>query len=147
MILDKVRKGKEIPMINEVLPKNEVIEIIIKDVIIPILKQLEVDLGKLIYKCSVYVGENEVFSKTIDSEGCEYSGENTQPIRIRFRTIFQPNKLRFHVEGVFSENISPQGTGFSGFNTDGSINVDDLTIKKSVWVVRYNVWSWKGWKY
>lgn len=134
-------------MINEVLPKNEVIEIIIKDVIIPILKQLEVDLGKPMYKCSVYIGENEVFSKTIDSGGCEYSCENTQPIRIRFRTIFQPNKLRFHVEGVFSKNISPQGTGFSGFNTDGSINVDDLTIKKSAWAVRYNVWAWKGWKF
>jgi len=35
-------------MINEVLPKSEVIEVIIKDIIIPILKQLEVDLGKLI---------------------------------------------------------------------------------------------------
>ena len=73
--------------------------------------------------------------------------ENAQPIRIRFRTISQPNKLRFHVEGVFSENISPEGTGFSGFNTDGSINLNDLTIKKSAWVACYNVWDWKGWKF
>ncbi|MEN2774368.1 hypothetical protein [Acetivibrio clariflavus] len=134
-------------MINEVLPKREVIEVIIKDIIIPILKQLEVDLGKHIYKCSVYIGENEVFSKTIDSEGCECFCENAQPIRIRFRTIFQPHKLRFHVEGVFSESISPKGTGFSGFNTGGSINVEDLSIKKSPWTVRYNVWDWKGWEF
>jgi hypothetical protein len=48
---------------------------------------------------------------------------------------------------VFSENISSEETGFSGFNTDGSINLDDLTIKKSAWVARYNVWDRKGWKF
>lgn len=134
-------------MINEVFPKNEVIEAIIKDVVIPIIKQLEVDLGKQMYEYSVYLGEDKIFSKIINSEGCECFSENAQPIRIRFRTISQPNKLRFHVEGVFSENISPEGTGFSGFNTDGSINLNDLTIKKSAWVACYNVWDWKGWKF
>jgi len=48
---------------------------------------------------------------------------------------------------VFSESISPKGTGFSGFNTGGSINVEDLSIKKSPWTVRYNVWDWKGWEF
>lgn len=134
-------------MVNEVYPKNEVIKVIIRDVIAPILRQLEKDLGKLTYKCSVFVGDSELFSKIIDSEGTESFDENSQPIRIRFRTIFQPNKLRFHVESVFLVNISPLGTGFSGFNTGGSINIDDLTIKKSVWTVRFNVWEWKGWNF
>jgi len=49
--------------------------------------------------------------------------------------------LRFHVEGVFSENISSEETGFSGFNTDGSINLDDLTIKNlhGLLVIMYGI--------
>jgi len=61
----------------------------------------------------------------------EKNRENAQPIRIRFRTISLPNKLRFHVEGVFFRKyIIGRNRFFSGFNTDGSINLDDLTIKK-----------------
>ncbi|WP_265447817.1 hypothetical protein [Acetivibrio straminisolvens] len=63
-------------MINEVFPKNEVIEAIIKDVVIPIIKQLEVDLGKQMYEYSVYLGEDKIFSKIINSEGCECFSEN-----------------------------------------------------------------------
>lgn len=134
-------------MINEICPKIEVIETVIKSVIIPILQQLETDLGELKYKCSVYVGDKEEYSQIIDSSGVQHFNDNTQPIRVRFRTIAIPNKLKFHVESVFSKDISPEGTGFSGFNTDGSINIDDLTIKKSAWAVRYSLWDWKGWKF
>lgn len=131
---------------NEICPENDVVEAIIKNVIVPHLKQLKNDLGKLIYKCSVYIGNDEVYSIDIDDEGNLASGYNLQFIRIRFRTISVPNKLMFHVESVYSKDVSPKGTGFSGFETSGSINYIDLTIKNSTWVVRYNVWEWMGWR-
>lgn len=64
---------------------------------------------------------------------------------MRFSPISAPNKLRFPVEAVYTEEVSPRETGFSGFETSGSTNYVDLTIKNSSWIIRYNVWNWKGW--
>lgn len=75
-------------MINEVCPKREVIDTVIKEVVVPILKQMESDIGKVNYKCSVYVGDREEISTIVDSSGTTTIADVFQPIRMRFRTIF-----------------------------------------------------------
>ncbi|WP_019910180.1 hypothetical protein [Paenibacillus sp. HW567] len=131
---------------EEFLPTNEIIEAIIKNSINPILIQLENDIGELKYRCSVYVDDNEMSSQILGFSKTDISNENSQPIRLRFRPAFSANQLKFQVQAVFSQDVSPQGTGFSGFWTKGKINTDNFIVKKSPWVAQYNVWKWRGWK-
>lgn len=130
---------------NEIFPEKLVIEAVIENAIIPRLKVLKKDLGSLFYKCSVYIENNEVFATIIDDNGFTVTEDNVQNIRIRFRPISVKNKLRFYIEAVYSEEVSPQSTGFSGFEISGSINFKDLSIKCPNWIIRYNVWKWLGW--
>lgn len=134
---------------KDLCPKKEVIEIVINQMIIPILKQIELELNlgldKLAYKCSIYVDDKEVQSQTIDIFGNQSSEKNTQPIRIRFRQIFDPGKLKLSIESVFFEEKLKKKIGFSGFTAKGSINTKVLTVKERGWTIRYNAWKWKGW--
>ncbi|MFB0844504.1 hypothetical protein [Paenibacillus oleatilyticus] len=128
---------------EELLPTYEIIEAVLKNSINPILIQLENDIGKLKYRCSVYVDDKEMSSQII---GFSETDGIAQPIRVRFRPTFNANQLKFQVEAVFSKDISPQGTGFSGFWTKGKVNTDNFIVQKSPWIVQYSVWKWKGWK-
>ncbi|MBU7315281.1 hypothetical protein [Paenibacillus oleatilyticus] len=131
---------------GELLPTNEVIEAVLINSISPILKQLDNDIGKLTYRCSIFVDDQEMSSQLLDFSGMHIFNGIAQPIRARFRPTFNANQLKFQVEAVFSQDISPQGTGFSGFWTKGKINTENLIVQKSPWVARYNVWKWRGWK-
>ncbi|EPY12853.1 MULTISPECIES: hypothetical protein [Paenibacillus] len=131
---------------EELLPSNEIIEAVLKNSIYPILKQLENDIGKLKYRCSIYIDDQEMSSQVLDFSEINTSSGIAQPIRVRFRPTFNANQLKFQVEAVFSQDLSPQGSGFSGFWTKGKINIDNFIVQRSPWVAQYNVWKWRGWK-
>lgn len=130
-------------------PKNNVLETIIHNVVVPILNQieleLEIGLKQQNYKFSVFIDDREECYNIIDFSGKPSSEENLQYIRVRFRPIFDPNKLKFRIESVFSEGGLTRKIGFSGFTAKGTINTDDLTIKEYIWSICYNVWNWRGW--
>ncbi|MHA7964457.1 hypothetical protein ACX93W_09930 [Paenibacillus sp. CAU 1782] len=87
----------------------------------------------------------------VDFQSVDYNGNSGSegrelPIRVRFRKTFNEKQLNYQVEAVFPKEISPKGTGFSGFWTKGTISLESLVIKKSSLVMQYNVWHWRGWK-
>lgn len=131
---------------EDLVPSRQVIDAVINNTILPILKQLEEELGKFVYRLSVFVDNEERSFQLIDLYGEQKSSALTQPIRIRFRPTFNSEQLKFQVEAVFSKDISPEGTGFSGFWTKGKVNTDNLNVPKTPWVAQYNVWQWRGWK-
>ncbi|HEX9062366.1 MAG TPA: hypothetical protein VF941_19515 [Clostridia bacterium] len=133
-------------MLEDICPEEKVIHEIIIQVILPRVEQIELEFGKLSYRCSVYTGDIETYFKIVDSSG-QIADENdrTQPIRMRFRPIFDPNKLKFRIESIYSKDVLPENEEFSGFQTEGIINTMTLNVKNPTWTVRYMQRSWKDW--
>lgn len=139
-------KGGDKILIKDICPKENVIQEIIMQVILPKVKQIELEVGKLSYRCSVYVRDIETYFIIVDSSGkITNSNEKTQPIRMRFRPIFDPDKVKFRIESVYNKDILPEDSSFSGFQTEGMINTMTLNVKNPTWTVRYMQRSWKDW--
>jgi len=60
---------------QEIVPSDEIIDAVLENTILPILKELEDDLGKRKYSYSIYVDDEEMSFRILDCSGQQMSNE------------------------------------------------------------------------
>lgn len=132
---------------DEFVPDGELLEVIIAEVIQPVLEDLREELGQPV-PCVLHVLSGSMSGPSVlltsaaqpDAED-GHSGE----VRLRCRRTFRDSRFVFFAESIFRDIAVD--TGFSGFEIKGQVllSADGITAKRDSLTMRYNVWNWSGW--
>jgi hypothetical protein len=135
---------------DEFLPDRAIVDELINQAILPLLRSLEQDLPTPLTADVIVVAGGVEAPPIRISTGHGLQGDSLprQPngqIHVMFRRTYNPNRHRFFLESIFPGLSST--TGFSGFSSKGDVKIlgDVITVNPTFDGVRYNVWEWQGW--
>jgi len=132
---------------DEFVPEVAVIEEVIKCSVLPIVWRCEDEMGEsLRATLDVYCSGVKVLSILVDGSLTPSDNGGGGAMRLLFRRTHAPNRHRFKVEAIYP-NLEACATGFSGFEVDGDVKLEEpgIQVRTKSEIFRHNVWEWQGW--